>query len=211
MALLRPAPPVDNAERFEQNDVVDAFYLDGWWPGVVMSVVGKKYRVGFRNPPDVLELEGRGLRSYWDWDNGVWTRAPRKVLKGSNYEPGTAIEVNLQRNHLWFSWLPAFFIGQLGDDSFLVQYRYKTPENGNENGAVKVVVADHQIRPRPPQQEENDFVLSQMVDAFYDMGWWVRDITKVFKHKKYIVTFKFTKEEKEFSHSDIRCHLEWVD
>ncbi|KAL6127947.1 hypothetical protein ACLB2K_071308 [Fragaria x ananassa] len=169
MALLRPAPPAVNAERLEQNDVVDAFYLDGWWPGVVMSVVGKKYRVGFRNPPDVLELEGSGLRSHWDWDNGAWTRAPRKVLKGSNYEPGTAVEVNLQRNHLWFSWLPAFFIGQLGDDSFLVQYRYKTPENGNENGVVKVVVADHQIRPRPPQQEENDFVLSQMVDAFYDM------------------------------------------
>ncbi|XP_050387484.1 DUF724 domain-containing protein 7-like [Argentina anserina] len=212
LRLLRPAPLADNAEeRFEQNDVVDAFYADGWWPGVVMSVVGDKYTVGFKNPPDVLEVERSGLRPHWDWDHGVWTRAPRKEFGGSNYKPGTAVEVNLERNHLWCSWIPAIFIGQLGSDSFLVQYRYKTPENGNENGLVKVVVADHQIRPCPPQQEENDFALLQMVDAFDDMGWWVGEITKVLADKKYIVAFKFTKEEKEFCHSELRCHLEWID
>ncbi|PRQ59699.1 putative Agenet-like domain-containing protein [Rosa chinensis] len=212
VGLLRQPPPADNAEeeRFEENDVVDAFHLEGWWTGLVMSVVGEKYGVGFKKPPDYLELERSKLRSHWDWDHGVWTRAPRQVLRGSNYKPWTPVEVNLEKDHLWSSWLPAFFIGQVGGDSFLVQYKYKTPENDDKNGLVKVVVADHQIRPRPPQQEEKDFHLSQMVDAFCDMGWWVGDITEVLTDKRYVVTFRFTKEEKEFCHPELRCHLEWI-
>ncbi|XP_061999547.1 DUF724 domain-containing protein 7-like [Rosa rugosa] len=210
VGLLRPPPPADNAEE-EENDVVDAFHLEGWWTGLVMSVVGEKYGVGtFKKPPDYLELERSKLRSHWDWDHGVWTRAPRQVLRGSNYKPWTPVEVNLEKDHLWSSWLPAFFIGQVGGDSFLVQYKYKTLENDDKNGLVKEVVTDHQIRPRPPQQEEKDFHLSQMVDAFCDMGWWVGDITEVLTHKRYIVTFRFTKEEKEFCHSELRCHLEWI-
>lgn len=131
-------------------------------------------------------------------------------MRGSAFKPGTAVEVNLDKNHLWFSWLPAIFIGQLGGDTFLVQYRYHTPNDGDENGLVKVVVADHQIRPRPPLQEKKDFGLLEMVDAFYDMGWWVGDITKVLTDKKYIVTFRFTKEEKEFTCSQLRRHYEWI-
>lgn len=78
--LLRPAPPAENADQlFEPNDVVDAFYLDAWWPGVVMSIVGDKYTVGFKNPPDFQELGRNVLRSHWDWDHGVWTRAPKEV------------------------------------------------------------------------------------------------------------------------------------
>lgn len=80
VSLLRPAPPVENAdELFQPNDVVDAFYLDAWWPGVVMSIVGDKYTVGFKNPPDFQELGRNVLRSHWDWDHGVWTRAPKEV------------------------------------------------------------------------------------------------------------------------------------
>lgn len=129
-------------------------------------------------------------------------------MKGSIYSPGTPIEVNLIKDHLWYAWIPASYAGELGGDSFLVQYRSgKTSDN---HGLATVAVADHQIRPRPPPQEETNFCLMDMVDAFHDMGWWVGDITKALTKKKYIVTFRFTKEEKEFRHSELRCHLEWI-
>lgn len=81
VSSLRPAPPPDDNADFEPNDVVDAFNLDAWWPGVVMSVAGDKYTVGFKSPPDLLEL-GRGeLRRHWDWRGGEWARADKEVIE----------------------------------------------------------------------------------------------------------------------------------
>ncbi|KAI5323311.1 hypothetical protein L3X38_032383 [Prunus dulcis] len=50
-----------------------------------------------------------------------------------------------------------------------------------------------------------------MVDAFYDMGWWVGQITQNLTEEKYLVRLKFTKEVKECSPSDLRPHMEWTD
>ena len=35
--FVRPKPPIDGNDRkaFDLNEVVDAFYQDGWWRGVV--------------------------------------------------------------------------------------------------------------------------------------------------------------------------------
>ncbi|KAL6126889.1 hypothetical protein ACLB2K_074934 [Fragaria x ananassa] len=53
-SLLRPAPPEESDDGFEEHDVVDAFHVEGWWRGVVMSVDGDKYTVGFKSPPDLI-------------------------------------------------------------------------------------------------------------------------------------------------------------
>ncbi|PRQ59700.1 putative Agenet-like domain-containing protein [Rosa chinensis] len=208
VGMLRPSPPAEEEEEgFEANDVVDAFNLDAWWPGVVMSVVGDKYTVGFKSPPDLLEL-GRGeLRRHWDWCGGEWTRAGKEMMMRLDFSPGEDVEVNLHRERVWYAWIPAIYVGPLGGNSFLV--RYKGANNGHENGFVKVV-SDYQIRPLPPQQEERAFELLGMVDAYLDMCWWVGDITKVLTGERYVVTLRFTKQEKEFRSSDLRHHSEWI-
>lgn len=208
VSSLRPAPPPDDNADFEPNDVVDAFNLDAWWPGVVMSVAGDKYTVGFKSPPDLLEL-GRGeLRRHWDWRGGEWARADKEMMMRLIFSPGAEVEVNLHKERLWFAWLPAIYVGPLGGNSFLVQY--KSANNGDGNGFVKEVVSDHQIRPLPPQQEERDFGLLTTVDAYDGMSWWVGDITKILTGKKYVIKFRFTNQEKEFSQSDLRHHSEWT-
>ncbi|CAL9005023.1 unnamed protein product [Prunus brigantina] len=203
---IRPVPPPDNLDQpLELADVVDASYLDAWWVGVVMRFEDDKYTVGFKCPPDLLELRRSELRPHWDLQDGIWVRARKKRMAGSFFSPGTAVEVNLNREHLFCAWFPAIYLGELGVNSFLLQYK------SSNNCDVKVVVGGKQIRPQPPKLAERDFKLEEKVDAFFDMGWRVGVIKKVLTGKKYMVSLKFTEEVKQYSQSDLRPHMFWTD
>ncbi|CAB4271134.1 unnamed protein product [Prunus armeniaca] len=203
---IRPVPPPDNPDQpFEPANVVDAFYREAWWVGVVMRLEDEKYTVGFRNPPDLLELRRSELRPHWDFLDGVWVRAQKERMAGSFFSPGTAVEVNLYKEHLFCAWFPAIYLGELGANYFLLQYK------SSNNCDVKVVVGGKQIRPQPPKLAERDFNLMEKVDAFFDMGWWVGEIIKVLSGKKYMVCFKLTEEVKQYSQSELRRHMYWTD
>ncbi|KAM1054280.1 hypothetical protein PS2_001639 [Malus domestica] len=206
LGQIRPVPPDDNVDRpFEPGDKVDAFHLDAWWPGVVIKREEDAYTVGFMYPPDLLVLRRSELRSHWDLADGVWVRAKKEMMMVSNFSPGTAVEMNPDEERLFYAWFPAIYLGQLGIDSFLLQYKK------SNNSDDKIVVRGHQIRPQPPNSTERDFNLLDKVDAFHGMGWWVGDITKVLKGNKYAVTLSCTRQEKEFSLSELRTHMDWTD
>ncbi|CAL9008395.1 unnamed protein product [Prunus brigantina] len=203
---IRPVPPPDNPDQpFEPANVVDAFYQEAWWVGVVIRFEDDKYTVGFKNPPDLLELRRSELRPHWDFLDGVWVRARKERMVGSFFSPGTAVEVNLYKEHLFCAWFPAIYLGELGANYFLLQYK------SSNNCDVKVVVGGKQIRPQPPKLAERDFNLMEKVDAFFDMGWWVGKIIKVLSGKKYMVYFKLTEEVKQYSQSELRRHMYWTD
>ncbi|BFG23060.1 hypothetical protein CerSpe_093340 [Prunus speciosa] len=203
---IRPVPPPDNPDQpFEPADVVDSFYLEAWWVGVVMRFEDDKYTVGFKNPPDLLELRRSELRPHWDFLDGVWIRSRKERIEETIFSHGTAVEINLNENNLLCAWFPAIYLGELGVNSFLLQYK------STNNCDVKVVVNGHQIRPQPPKSGKRDFNLMEMVDAFYDMGWWVGEITQILTEEKYMVRLKFTKQVKECSPSELRPHVEWTE
>lgn len=94
-SYVRPLPPDVNDRDFEEGDVVDADYRDGWWTGIIRKVLGKsKYRVFFENPPDVIEFELSHLRLHQDWVGGKWVR-PQKLVGNHG-------------GHLDFALLPPF-------------------------------------------------------------------------------------------------------
>lgn len=79
-SYVRPLPPDVNDCGFQEGDVVDADYKDGWWTGIIRKVLEKsKYRVFFDNPPDVIEFELSHLRLHQDWVGGKWVRPQRLV------------------------------------------------------------------------------------------------------------------------------------
>ncbi|KAL8263420.1 hypothetical protein R6Q59_024769 [Mikania micrantha] len=72
----------DGGGDFEASDVIDAFHRDGWWIGVVKSVIVdgemRKYIVSFEHPPEEFEFERCNLRFHVDWIDRRWMIPPKK-------------------------------------------------------------------------------------------------------------------------------------
>ncbi|XP_044493270.1 DUF724 domain-containing protein 2-like isoform X2 [Mangifera indica] len=212
-AYVRPLPPQKTTEKkpFELNDLVDANYRDGWWTGTVRKILDDgKLRVCFDNPPDVLDFEEKDLRLSWVWVNGNWVRPKKLQSTGSVFSPGTAVEVNPDElENLRDVWFPAIIIKENEDGTFFVKYENKMI--GDEPGMVKVNLDSKHIRPTPPRYVDKNYELLEKVDTSYGFGWRAGVITKVLPEGRYNVFFKHGNVDKEFSHSELRPHLEWTD
>ncbi|KAK3034645.1 hypothetical protein RJ639_033600 [Escallonia herrerae] len=206
--LIRPCPPldVDLGREFELNDVVDAFYRDGWWTGVISRVVADRFLVSFSNPPDEIEFAASDLRLHREWVDGRWLRPDKQRTAGLLFSAGKKVEVFFDGEEPCNVWFPATVLEDLGNGSFLVN---RSPGAGD--GTSKVIVDSLHIRPSPPLLKNKTFDLLEKVDAFYDFGWWSGVITKELADSRYVVFFKHTNKEKELNYAEIRPHMEWKD
>ncbi|KAK1574845.1 hypothetical protein Q3G72_000366 [Acer saccharum] len=87
MRPLPPPPPNDDEQeqqRFEVNDVVDAYRNDGWWVGVVSKVWKEEepmeYLVLLKNPSRIMNFRSSELRFHLDWVGDKWIQ-PQKQNK----------------------------------------------------------------------------------------------------------------------------------
>lgn len=208
VSYVRPAPPsqVAAAERFEPNDVVDAFYKDGWWKGVVSRVVegGERFEVTFENPPDVLEFGPSALRPHWDWVDGTWI-GPQKQSEVA-FEVGEKVEASLESDDDFIgAWIPATIVEISGNGAYFVELKDK---NG---GCVKAEVDSTHLRPSPPIFQQRVFGTLERVDAFFNFGWWRGFITKTIKKNRYGVFLEHMKLNKVFNRSELRARMVWKD
>ncbi|KAI3449368.1 hypothetical protein Pfo_006033 [Paulownia fortunei] len=212
VSFVRPAPPLQEIVKgFEPDDVVDAFYKDGWWTGVVTRVVegGERFVVTFQHPPDELEFGLAELRVHWDWVNGSWVRPEKQSIAGLMFDVGRKVEVSFDREDYQDAWFPATIHEDLGNGAFMVEF--SSADNDNKAQALKVTIDSLHVRPCPPLLKDKNFVLLEKVDAFFDFGWWSGVITKELENSRYIVFFKQMKRDKEFNQSELRPHMEWKD
>lgn len=74
---IRPLPPPTlEVRNFDLLDEVEAFYNDGWWPGVVAKVnTGSRYNVKFMQWEEEIEFHHTELRFLYDWVDGQWIQA----------------------------------------------------------------------------------------------------------------------------------------
>ncbi|XP_051141778.1 DUF724 domain-containing protein 6-like isoform X2 [Andrographis paniculata] len=208
-----PPPPPASPATFQPGDVVDAFYKDGWWTGVVKRATqgagADKYVVTFQHPPDELHFRPSDLRVHLDWVNGGWVRPPRQSVAGLMFDVGRKVEVSLDREIYQDAWFPATIHKHLKNGAFWVEYC--SANSDNEVQALKVTINYPCIRPCPPFLKDRNFVLLEKVDAFFDFAWWTGVITKELENGYYIVFFKQLKRDKEFHQSKLRPHMEWKD
>ncbi|KAK2651535.1 hypothetical protein Ddye_011391 [Dipteronia dyeriana] len=87
---LPPPPPNDDGQeqqRFQVNDVVDAYRNDGWWVGVVSKVWKEEepmeYLVLLENPSRIMNFRSSELRFHLDWVGNKWVQ-PQKQNKMSS-------------------------------------------------------------------------------------------------------------------------------
>ncbi|KAL9995729.1 putative Agenet-like domain-containing protein [Helianthus debilis subsp. tardiflorus] len=117
------------------------------------------------------------------------------------YRAGKKVEITLEEEILRDVWFPATVVEDLGNNRFLVEYKE----------LQRVSIDHHHIRPSAPQFTVTSFGLLEKVDAFYDFGWWRGVITKKLTDSRYVVYFKHTNKVNEFSHLELRPHVEWKD
>lgn len=80
ISFIRPTPPADSFDSvLEPNHVVDAFFRDVWWTGIITKVVDGRYWVAFKYPPDLINFSRSQLRPHWDWGNGFWVKTLKQV------------------------------------------------------------------------------------------------------------------------------------
>ncbi|PIA47844.1 hypothetical protein AQUCO_01400437v1 [Aquilegia coerulea] len=83
---LRPLPPSPTTQetknqQFQLNEVVDAFYNDGWWKGVVSKIPSEGYpwySVFFKDEQKAVLFRRYNLRVHFDWINGKWFTSQNK-------------------------------------------------------------------------------------------------------------------------------------
>lgn len=122
---------------------------------------------------------------------------------------GTKVEVKSDEAGFQGSWFPATIVKVMENDKYLVQYQ--TLVTDDESDFLREEARIQDIRPSPPQlQRAYPFAISEIVDAWYNDGWWVGRIIKVQDDFKYTVHFKTT-EKLEFEHCQLRPHQEWIN
>ena len=75
--FLRPLPPLETNTLFEEYDVVDLFYHDGWFTGVIVCVKDSKYTVFFSN--NEIQVDLSDLRLHKEWVDGEWVGPGKEV------------------------------------------------------------------------------------------------------------------------------------
>ncbi|KAJ4844348.1 hypothetical protein Tsubulata_025249 [Turnera subulata] len=218
-SYMRPSPPpLPNDQGFEVSDVVEAYYQDGWWKGVIHQVnvleenqdqSSKTYTVYFEMPPHNITFSTKDLRHHQDWMHGRWVPSPKqKRMKGLQLSSGMLVEAKIDSKDSADVWYPGVIVEEVGFSSFMV----KCNKLGNNDGALSMLTVDSShIRPPPPNSEVNDFRVLDPVDALYNSGWRRGFISRVLSEERYIVRLKKLKDEKEFCRSKLRPHMPFVN
>lgn len=125
------------------------------------------------------------------------------------FSKGTKVEVKSDEVGFQGAWFGATIVDVMGNDEFLVQYDTLVTDDFADYLREEARSSD--IRPYPPHiQHVYPFEPLEIVDAWYNDGWWVGRVIKVQEEFKYTVHFKTT-EELDFEHCELRSHLEWID
>lgn len=117
-------------------------------------------------------------------------------------------EVYFENSDVWF---PATVLKEIKNSTFLVEVKRSIYNGDGEAGTSNVIVDSVHIRPSPPRLEDRKYDLLDKVDALYDFGWRRGVIIKILTDRNYLVSFNRLKNQKEFNHSQLRLHMEWID
>ena len=132
-----------------------------------------------------------------------------KRPKDAKFQKDDEVEVTSDEEGFRGSWFSAVVVEYIGNDKYLVEYLTLKTEDGMP--LREEAKADH-IRPCPPELScVASFGLREVVDAWYNDGWWVGVISRVLTGTTYAVYFSLTNEELQFDHFNLRLHQDWMN
>ncbi|KAL2475790.1 Agenet domain-containing protein [Abeliophyllum distichum] len=73
--LVRPIPPREPQRQFNVSEDVAAFHNDGWWEGIVITVLdGGRYSIFFQSSREQIKFDESQLCLHREWVYGKWTK-----------------------------------------------------------------------------------------------------------------------------------------
>ncbi|KAF2597454.1 hypothetical protein F2Q68_00011008 [Brassica cretica] len=89
--FIRPVPPecVNEGVIFKEGSVVDAYFNNGWWTGlIVVERLDGSFLVYFDDPPDIMRFIRSQLRPHADWIGSEWIKSKNKLLSQHMFRTG---------------------------------------------------------------------------------------------------------------------------
>ncbi|KAL8113439.1 hypothetical protein AgCh_020667 [Apium graveolens] len=126
------------------------------------------------------------------------------------FKRGDDVEIISQEKGFEGSFYEAVIISKVSDNDYIVQYTTLVKED-DSSAPLRAFIPGDEIRPVPEDSTpENGFQVKQMVDVYYNDGWWTGKITgKV--GNKYRVRFEHPKDRGVYSPTHIRIHRDWIN
>ncbi|KAJ0233128.1 Agenet-like domain-containing protein [Hirschfeldia incana] len=204
-------PPEDDGAVLVEGSVVDAYYKNGWWSGLVVKKKEEDgtYLVSFDSPPEINYFERKRLRAHLDWSGSKWVRPENKELAKSVFSCGTMVEFRCS-----FAWRPAMIIKKVqNEESFIVKYCDDRFFRFSERSRISVVDS-LEVRPRqpPPLCAVGKYELLDRVEVVNGSVWSEGVVRGILYKGRYMVSIGKTKVASvQVGVSDLRPPMEWED
>ncbi|XP_048597583.1 uncharacterized protein LOC106441888 isoform X18 [Brassica napus] len=219
-SFIRPVPPecLNEGVVFKEGSVVDAYFNNGWWTGViVVERPDGSFLVYFDDPPDIMRFIRSQLRPHADWIGSKWVKSKNKVLSQHMFTRGKLVEMTREiseseKEKIWVRALVITEVRKQGDDrrKFLIK-RCTISQNSSDEAEGKHLIVDIcKIRPSPPRDLCAEYSLNDYVEVVVTHGWRKGRVTEILLENKYKVYFAATKEDAVFNYTEIRLSMEWL-
>ncbi|KAG5407892.1 hypothetical protein IGI04_014011, partial [Brassica rapa subsp. trilocularis] len=217
-SFIRPVPPecLNEGAVFKEGSVVDAYFNNGWWTGViVVERPDGSFLVYFDDQPDIMRFIRNQLRPHADWIGSKWVKSKNKgfslymivlelrVLSQHMFRRGKLVEMTREISEK---------VRKQGDDrrKFLIK-RCTISQNSSDEAEEKHLIVDIcKIRPSPPRDLCAEYSLNDYVEVVVTHGWRKGRVTEILLENKYKVDFAATKEDAVFNYTEIRLSMEWL-
>ncbi|KAH0884155.1 hypothetical protein HID58_060251 [Brassica napus] len=195
--FIRPVPPecMNEGVVFKEGSVVDAYFNNGWWTGViVVERSDGSFFVYFDEPPDIMRFIRSQLRPHADWIGYKWVKSKNKVLSQQIFRTGKLVEMTREIS-----------------DSEKEKIGCTSSQNSSDEAEGKHSIVDIcKIRPSPPRDLCAEYSLNHIVEVVVTHGWRKGRVTEIFIENNYKVYFDATKEDAVFNYTEIRMSMEWL-
>ncbi|CAF1707787.1 unnamed protein product [Brassica napus] len=211
-SFIRPVPPecLNEGVVFKEGSVVDAYFNNGWWTGViVVERPDGSFLIYFDDPPDIMRFIRSQLRPHADWIGSKWVKSKNKVLSQHMFTRGKLVEMTREiseseKEKIWVRALVITEVRKQGDNrrKFLIK-RCTISQNSSDEAEGKHLIVDIcKIRPSPPRDLCAEYSLNDYVEVVVTYGWHKGRVTEILLENKYKVYFAATKEDaREFENN----------
>ncbi|CAF1758362.1 unnamed protein product [Brassica napus] len=140
-----PAECLNEGVVFKEGSVVDAYFNNGWWIGViVVERPDGSFFVYFDDPPDIMRFNKSQLRPHADWTGSEWVKSKNKVLNQHMFRTMKLVEMTRKISESEDIWVRALVITEIqGGDrrNFLIK-RCTSSQNLSDEAEGKHTIVD---------------------------------------------------------------------